>query len=422
MSPHAVPSYWEGSDFVSLTASLLWVGYAAFQADQPLRKLSKPILIIASLGLIITIVGGDILHNIFIENIQQWRCLWLARLFANITFVNFAFRSRSAFSRCLFIVTAVLGALSTLVPYLPGVFDLCSILTFIVYVFETRFGPMQTLVRWGILTVPIAGCAFLLTVTLLNAFHALQSPVFNFYLPHVVLCAIAAGIVVTHLRKPFVGIWSFSVSIVILIASLAIVDKRRHWDRFVEQPTVSKDLLAFYPPDKKIYWEEGKGLHISWFKMRKSAYYSRSMGSGLMFYRGTALEYGAKTRALCILHTQDFDYLRAEDFDKKLASALGKACSMTFYDESHKPISARDIPNTVEDLQHACTALPDLDAIILSRPVRGINAITWKPSIDDYEFIDGKWQLIKIFYKYNCRDVKSKRIVLNLRGSRYVWS
>lgn len=164
-------------------------------------------------------------------------------------------------------------------------------------------------------------------------------------------------------------------------------DLRSPWIRYVESPEPpQRDLAALLPAKASVYWESG--LEMLWFKLRRPSYFSCDQGTGALFYRGTAVHY--KHRA------DSFWPLRVGDFHQ---SAL---CAG--FDTRPKPERNRT------GLQKLCRREPGLDYVVLTQPLDGATAKSWKSPVifQDMQSSDGNFfaRSTDRFYIYSCAPLR----------------
>jgi hypothetical protein len=173
-------------------------------------------------------------------------------------------------------------------------------------------------------------------------------------------------------------------SAAVLAGSLAIADQREPWQKYVFTPGVPADLATFVSGAGSVYWEGDPGNQILWFKLREPSYFSCVQGAGVMFFRPTALEFARRGDGLRLLKTRTFS-----------PQPTDQCPSHWLVD----PWGA----NTAGQLAAACRALPDLDTIILNRPVPGMAARAWHaPVAQTYAEPDGTTSKVSTFYRYSC--------------------
>jgi hypothetical protein len=171
----------------------------------------------------------------------------------------------------------------------------------------------------------------------------------------------------------------------VALASASQVDA---WQKYVFASPRDERLQAFVSGAGQIYWEGDAGLKLLWFKLGTSEYFSCVQSAGVMFYRGTALEYARRGRALRLLNSSDFqDQQGGICLDKSVPSAFG--------------------PQSRKQVEIACRSLPDLDTLVLNEPIPGASARVWHaPIYAEYERLDGPSTEVSTFYRYSCADFR----------------
>src|SRR5581483_8898901 len=98
LSVARVRDYWF---FVALWPPAIWlpiatafalagIGLSVAEAEE--RRFLIALLVVALGGLVISVIGGDVLHDVFIIDVQPWRAVWLlaevAQLIAGLTLLR----------------------------------------------------------------------------------------------------------------------------------------------------------------------------------------------------------------------------------------------------------------------------------------------------------------------------------------------
>ncbi|MBX9698778.1 MAG: hypothetical protein K2X74_05040, partial [Acetobacteraceae bacterium] len=172
----------------------------------------------------------------------------------------------------------------------------------------------------------------------------------------------------------------------LLLAALAVADRRSAWQEFATSPEVPADLARFLDGAGKTYWDGG--LPLFWFKLRQPHYWSCVQGSGLMFYRDTALDYDRRTQGLAALNTQDF------------SPTTRSLCPPMRH-------PGEDGPRGVAQLAEACRALPDLDSIVLPVALAGAPSLEWRPPVPfTRSSLAGQRSEHLSFHLYRCAELR----------------
>lgn len=170
--------------------------------------------------------------------------------------------------------------------------------------------------------------------------------------------------------------------VALLGLAIAVHDRQIAWDRFVAAPGVPDDLAAFMR-DAGTTYRDG-GLTLLWFKLRQASAYSCVQGAGILFFRGTVLEYQRRTDALAVLNTGDFSPVP------------------DLFCRTRNPIDAEG-PRGGDDLVAACRAYPDLDTLVLVHRVPETDHLSWRPPVPFTRLIPGRpMTRHDTLYRYDC--------------------
>lgn len=377
-------SRWDAGDALHLgaVASTLWVAHVLGNAVE--RRLVVCLAVTSAGGLLATLLGGDLFRNVLLVNIQPWRVLWLDTLIANAAIAVILIRlPAKQFSREMFLWTAALSILTTLGLQAPPVAALSQLLAAVAFRLEIRDrSPLPKPARLLILTAPAAG----VLVTAYLVYGQAETRDFWQTLALAGLAGAALGVLaLCEAGRPVTRL-ALCGAAASALAGLALLDQRSGWQKFVESPSPNPNLSAFMAGSRNIYWD-GE-LRLLWFNLERPSYYSCQQGSGIMFYRGTALEYQRRSRGLSVLSTRDFsDSEESMCFTKPLTGQRGAASR--------------------HELELACQALPELDAIVLSYPVSGVRFSIWEAPVEREDRENSNMTSnFKTYYKYLCEDFR----------------
>jgi hypothetical protein len=375
-TPYLFMTGWRGEDILGLSARFGFCVAAFTIANSQERKGLLAVLALTSLGLATTFVGADLLRNLLVVQVQPWRTYWLLTLTANISAALLILRlPRQFVSREVIIVSAALSALGNFcdVWLTPEIVALVGFVALGAELTMRRRLPMPAVVvlrTWCALAFCVAAVLTVIIAVLPDFWQS------------ILRATLAAGVLAVICRPKLLGPKpSLIVAGVALVVATAIWDERSEWEKFIENPRVQPELAAFSPPSKHLYWEQG--LELQWLKLREPGYYSCLQRVGTMLSRDNAIDFDRRTQALRNLNTQDFGKVE------------GDICPM----KAQREI---DGPSNVAALQATCAALPDLDGVILMRPVPGGHAMTWNAPAPLLQMLKGKASRITHFYRYSC--------------------
>jgi hypothetical protein len=361
-------------------------------------------------GLLCSLVGGDVLHDVFILEIQPWRTLWLPTLFANLYAVSTVMTLLRAGDRLdltrLGFVTAVFSLL--MCQFMSNfsemfIFPAASMMavTAGLAIWQAVTGRPLTGGLRGLVWALI-GCGWLAIIACVFGMGVLsyltpRSANFYRYLAvAVVPAALVLTVVVTRSqqtgrrRQRRTARWTLPLALALLPAALYGWDARSAWNKFIEAPGPAPASLAeVLPADASVYWEGG--LEMLWLRLRRPSYFSCDQGTGALFYRATAIEYWRQAQNFWPLHPLDF----------------GSAVCPTLDDSDNAQRSRADLASV-------CRREPALDYMVLARPAAAaaadIPAKTWiAPAKFHYDLVrNGQLKRMKTnrFYVYSCADLR----------------
>ena len=394
---------WGVVDFflIIATASLfafIWL----FSAQQP-RTFLLSTALVGICGLLASLLGADILRNVFAVNVQPWRVLWLVALVSHV-FVLPVFErlvaDRSDRSR-LILAGAITGVvLLAMTRLFTGAILLAApvLLATALLGAWVRLGgrlyyPVARYVAAVIISIAVGGALYLMIVFI--RFSMAWPRGFFQAVGAFILAGAALGIALaitlrkSPISKPLLVIQTcFTVGLVCI--GLAGWDQRQQWEQFIEATgTGQSSLDSLFPAQANVYWESGSNL--MWIRLERPEYFSCLQGVGTMFFRRTAINYQHRIESFRRLHTLDF------------GSSL--ACPSYGTDLSAPP--------TASDLRYTCEQEPQLDYLALLHEVRGAGAHVWQaPFAADYLYLGPGRPTLSVqstdrYFIYNCRDFRA---------------
>lgn len=187
-------------------------------------------------------------------------------------------------------------------------------------------------------------------------------------------------------RRP-VALISALAGFALIPIALARWDARPPWIRFWESSEPPpKDLAALLPDKASVYWEDG--LEILWLRLKRPSYFACDQGTGAIFYRDIATVYKRRADSFWPLRTSDFS----------------RAATCASFDTRPKPERNR------AGLQKLCVREPELDYVVLIKPLDGVRAQVWKSPVrfQTLRTLDGQmsgWDIDR-FYIYSCAPMR----------------
>lgn len=251
---------WSLSSYAGILGALAWVVAALFTAGEQHRRFLAAILIVGVAGFACALLGGDILHNVFVIEVQPWRSLWLLQMVSRIY------------------IPLVLGAVLA----------------------RTSIASFQTAV---LLTV---GLIFFASVNRLVQYaNSAEFTSISLALTVGALVVLLVQLVLVEPRYRRVAQAFTALGVALFFVALLQWDGRTAWTRFLESAAPPpKDLATLLPPKASVYWEDS--TEMLWLKLKRASYFSCDQGTGAVFYRDIAMTYRHRSDSFSPLHVADF--------------------------------------------------------------------------------------------------------------------
>lgn len=327
------------------------------------RVLARWVLVLIAVLVTVSWIGGDILHNVLLLGVQQWRAMWLMLLLANclapavLLLLPKAGRSRAFFIAALVanVFEARFGIWS-----IPVVSALLALTAALEAVVQTERGKHSR--RWlGFAQSGLAALATLVTLgevaMILSEFH-LASDFGDFVQRLVIVFAVTFLMWAVVPGRGAARGWAVGAPVALVVWAGALFDVRSQTNAFITSDAPLDARFEAALAGKRVYWEGG--LHIQWFRLRQPAYFAWYQAAGAVFFRETAMEHQRRAEVLRRLDTADFAGAGARP-------AVQRANPMM------------EGPQSAGQLRAACRALPDLDVMVLRAEVPSVPHLTWRP-------------------------------------------
>lgn len=339
--PQCLLSEWPADGIQQALVLAAWTGVALVMVGPAHRRFLIATLLVGVGGLACTFLGGDLAHNVLVVQIQSWRSMWLLQLVSRI------------YTPLIFI--AVIARTSFDSPRVGSMLAMGMVLVSS----ATRLARYPNSADFTFVSVAIMAAALAVM-----AIHLLMGP--------------------QHRR---IALLSALAGLALIPLTLSHWDRRSPWIRYVESPDPPpKELTTLLPEGKSVYWESG--LEMLWLRMRHASYFSCDQGTGVMFYRKTAMAYKSRSESFWPLRTGDFTQL--------------DTCASL--DPSPRPERNRT------GLQRLCIREPGLDYVVLTAPLDGATPKIWNAPVhfQDVQSSTGNYfaRMADRFYIYTCADLR----------------
>jgi hypothetical protein len=392
---------WHIDGYFRVLGTVALAVLALVSAEPRDRRLLVSALIVGIGGLLCTLVGADVFHNVFIVEIQQYRAMWPLTLLANLCVVPILVRmlqqgdvfdlAKVGYIITIYIIILSRFIISVILPAAP-----MMVMTSTFSIWQYRTGRQLALLARGFFLLILAlGCSMAIVLAILfrdsmetwpeELFRKTYS--FALTVAALMISTLIYYLIRTERKRQWLGRSLPWLAAALLPVALLGWDARTPWTRFVESSRpVPVSLTALLPQKASVYWEGG--VRMLWLRLQRPSYFSCTQGTGALFFRGTAIAYWHREESFWPLRTLDFDGNdQCPDLDK-----------------TDKPRRRR------ADLKEVCRHEPGLDYLVLIRPVEDVKPKTWDSPVPfQYErVVDGKLIVRETnrFFIYSCSGLR----------------
>jgi hypothetical protein len=308
----------------------------------------------AILGIIVTGVGVDLLHNTLVTQLQTWRFAWLMAVVkwaaAAVVWLRLRRSNAGQVAACLLAAPAIIlirPFADQIWAWVPALAMSLGGLVLSFLVLRRRALEVSATARRlaleVMLVLPLASLGdglislWMDSLTWLRVREFAQDP--TTFLPvRVGLALIGTGLVWLAARRPRTAM---ALGAAGLIAAASVFDFRAPWERYV---MAAAPPLAL-PPAAEVIWDSE--ATPTWLLLRRPAWFSAMQASGLALSRGAGMEWVRRRRLMApVMPLTDFR------LDYKVAQ-----CS----DPVWRP--------KLSDVAEACRRAPALTGVIVDRPL-----------------------------------------------------
>jgi len=310
LSPHLFISDWLLVDAMALLMDVVVLVAAARMLEPSIAALARAMLA-AMVGLfLLSWVGADLLHNQLITGLQLWRVQWLAHLLVLLVLPALLWRlwSPRTIDR-LHVLTTALAACAVNGAW-ESSWALCAVAA---GTFALRRSGVQldvrvaraALVAMGLALVALSAALVVRSLLAMEASMVDIEPSLvawsTLRVPSVSLGLAAWLLVAWH--RPYLRALAGVTVLALLVWACLAWDRRSDWTREIEraQPG-SHPFAAYIPEGAQVYWPDQ--LAASWAWLGRPSHFSHQQGAGMLFNRGTALEFSRRREPLQVLLMQ----------------------------------------------------------------------------------------------------------------------
>lgn len=370
---------WDWVDWNVVFIDVTILVYCLRYADGCFRRLLIATLVGAMGGIVAALLLADGMKNLLLTQLQLWRGLWISHLFS-LMLLPWLGRSLLREGKGL-VLLALLAALvgekhEAALPILA--------LAIVIGRGQVIGELIQQKYRWAVWTV----CLALILRASSSTFIALAkaaAPRLNnsvefalIFVSMPILAVMLCGISLFLIGRARLLIGFLTA---LLIFSLGIVywDRRSDWQIYIESAQdPAHPFKQKIAPNDQVYWE--KGLEPTWFLLNRPSYYSENQGSGVVFNKGTAIEYAHR---------------------KKLFTDIQFAKDICLVASGLNNVDDECAPDK-ELIHDLCSEANDLSFVILKNNIGGWAELDWR-------FI-GAGGVETVYYLHGCAFIRAQTI------------
>lgn len=332
---------------------------------------------------VISAIGADLLGNRLITSLQLWRGLIWLTLVGNLLAVSvLALLPVGSLAQRLFGLALAISVIEHLADNVPRISAAAAVVAALAIFVEYRLHYNWR--RWAqallAVVATVIGLAALTLPLIKTLGSATRPPELDLLMRLVV-----AGLVVLALGtrvRPWLGGMAAATA---LAGSVIIVDNRTPWQKYIDSaeapPADIQQLIA----GRQVYWEDA--IDLMWFKFREPQFFSCRQKAGGLFFRDQAFEVARRAKALGRLNVADF------------APRPGGICL-------GKQDPAEDGPTDKAQFTETCSALPELDLIVMRTRLEGLYRESWSVPARDH-IVKRDLPDYTAFYVYHCEDFRN---------------
>lgn len=290
-----VLSEWRLVDVVAALANLGVLALACRGRTDELARAGRAALVAAGVLCLVSYVGGSLLHDVLLVQLQLWRVMWVVDVLALLNLPALLAHEWRRGPASRLAAVAVFVAYFVADSYFPNDWAIVAWAAVALGI-SARGTPLK---RWvvvvaytGMILVALGSTAAQIDNALgqLNlqqqgmALARVSS--IPFLLPFLMLPA-ALGLVLAWERGGVARVLAATATLLLLAVGVGTWDQRTPWDRYVEsaQPG-SHPFAKLIPPGAEVYWHQD--VLATWLLLQRPQFISLNQLSGLLFNRDTA--------------------------------------------------------------------------------------------------------------------------------------
>lgn len=370
----AFPQFWRTIDYTKCIFDAVVLFVCGRLATGKVARFVQAALLVAVVGMLASMVGGEIFRLVLVSQAQFWRAQWFAHLLACGLFPWLIWRLRDQgpyawIGLALLFFSIVFRAQSSAI-YAPLAGGLALIRSSMPNRPITR--AFRTFVLVAVPLIIVAGLVNEVTIAEFLGLSRGNESELGFFqrlfeFPLVTL-TFMLGAVMLASSFPRVAL---GTAVVCFVTSLAIWDQRNEWSTYIEDNIAHEHPFArSIPETAQVYWPGD--LQAPWFILKRASYFTQAQASGVIFNRQTALEFQRRSDVVGALETES-------ELCRKIGSLLG-SCT----------------PG-LEVLEEVCSAAGPPDFIVLPAKLEGRYRDVWDLNLKEGWF--------RGYYLYECAEI-----------------
>jgi len=293
---------WELVDLEALVLDLMLLGLACTVSLPIGRRVAQGVLAASLLLLPIAFIGGDVVRDVLVVQLQLWRVLWLDHVLAMafLPLIALEYWREGGAGRLVgaAAVTAVLVVSWTL--QFAWIFVLWLVAALVI-----RRRPRDVsdavvrLATWAtLLGLALTSVVLAVSTYRFVAGDPMLRPVVHpaLALLNIPTLGLLATCAVAWLMRRCAA-WSALPLLLVLALGASQWDQRSQWNRTVVAPTWEHHPFEqFIARSAQVYWH--LQLLPTWALLHRASFISENQGAGIVFNRGTALNFAARAKPM----------------------------------------------------------------------------------------------------------------------------
>jgi hypothetical protein len=300
---------WNAVDLISAALDLTLLGIAAKVLSPPGRRFVTSALASSMLLLVVAALGGDVIRDVLVVQLQLWRVLWLSHAIAILCLpvIVLDFWREGGPGRLL--GAAAVAAELTVSWTLPHAWIFVVWLAVAVVIHWRPADISRTVLRAALAgtVMVVVGVSTLIAVTTYRLIEgdavlgSVAQPVLVLLTTPALGVLAIVGLVQLLGRLPTWG--AVTLMIALLVACTSQWDQRSDWNRTVEATPLGQHPFDRYVPrSAQVYWHTE--LLPTWAMLGRASYVSIDQGAGIVFNRATAMDFAERSQPMMALARQ----------------------------------------------------------------------------------------------------------------------